>query len=309
MGFIVNYSDIVGIPSKIFSPDPESIKSGNSDQIELIYYIQIDVFHTGYIYLADENVKNKLEILKKKGRSLASFCIKVNRKNLLNELLMNEEREVIAEKILANIIKGKTEVKKIPEKEQSITNIPCFDINFKNILLTEQELEEEANPKEDKQSEEKEFFKEEIKEKIQSLEEIEENTPNLMDESSPMKNRMRSLEIIENEKRLSINVEAIKEKFHIIKQYFGVSEKIKDVEHLNNQSMQPLDFLFPEIEKTEDEILKANKTVLDKSENQDKRHHVKLISYDPSDPDLQVFHSGSDLLTQWLKKKVKFNFF
>lgn len=318
MGFIVNYSDIVGIPSKIFSPDPESIQNGNSEQIELIYYIQIDLYNTGYIYLAEEKIKKKMENLKKKGRSLASFCIKINRKNLLNELLLNEEREVIAEKIIAHIIKGKNEVLKIPKEEQSITNIPCFDINFKNILLTEQELENEQKKGD--------FFKEEIKENNEDddkenndfidldEDEIKEKEPEIeieetnFNESSPIKHKARSLEIIENEKNLAVNADAIREKFPQIKEYFGVCERIKKMEKLNNQSMQPLDFLFPEIEKTEEEIIQASKTVLDKSKNQDKRHNVKLINFEENEPKFSVMHPGSDILSEWLKEKVIFLF-
>lgn len=301
MGFIVNYKDIVGIPSKIFSPDPESMNSEDSNQIELIYYIQIDLYNTGFIYLADENVKNKLKILRKKGRPLASFCIKINRKNLLNELLLNEEREVIAEKILGNIIKGKELVQDIPEQEQSFTNVPCFDINFKNILLTEQEEKEKAEEKK---------FSFEVKEELEikeedDKEEEEEDVKEDLDESSPIKNKVRSLEILENEKQLSVNAEIIRNNFPIIREYFGVSEKITHIENLNNQSMQPLDSLFPEIEKTEEEIIKSSKTVLDKSENQNNRHNVKLINFDEDDEKFGKLLPKSDFITEWVKEKVK----
>lgn len=311
MGFIISFDDIVGIPTKIFSPDPESIKTGDSSQIELVYYIQIDLYNTGFVYLAGGEQKARIENMRERGRTLASFCIKINRKNLLNELLMNEEREVIAEKILANIVKGKSITAGLKKEEQSFTNVPCFDINFKNILINEKELEEgiEINDEpEDIQEGEEEAQGGEEEKQEEEIEENNQEKEDPMSESSPIKGGSRVANVGAEAKAddIEINAKVITKNFKTIMSYFGAHDKINSVDKLNNQSMQPLDFLFPEIEKTEEQIIQANKTVLDKSESRDVTHNVKLLSFNPEDPKTLEMHPGSDFVTEWLKTKVRF---
>lgn len=355
MGFIVNYRDVVGSPTKIFSPDPESFAVIDDSEVELIYHIQIDLMNTGYYPLAHAGVKEKYEFMKNENRAIGSFSLKVNRKNLLNELLDNDEREIVAEKIIAYVLKGKEDVKKFAEAEQSYTNVPCFDINFKNILLSEKQMSGEDIEEEDQTEENKE----EMSEKTVEMKENEDTTENATESvetdenkesnpeeddgetaeeeekiedketespemEEPEKNEDQPNDIKEedtNEKNKEdqtkvdkkknqkpdfyIDAKLIEQSFETIKTYFGIREEIKLLKQLNNQSMQPLDVLFPELRKTEEEMMFADKTVLEKSNKVSKKHNVKVIYYDKSDPSLSEKHPKSEILSVWLREQVE----
>lgn len=91
-------------------------------------------------YISKKQEQGKFNLLKLRKRPLATFTLKINRKNLTNQILSNEQRDVLAEKIRAYIMRGVYEVEKVPESQRSYTNLPCFDINFKNIFQNELEL-------------------------------------------------------------------------------------------------------------------------------------------------------------------------
>ena len=369
MGFIVNYNDIVGHPTKIFSPDPESMAQSveNRTEIELIYHIQIELFNTGFSNLSDEETKEKFEYLKRNQKSVASFSIKINRKNLLNELLENEEREVIAEKILAYVLKGKLDAQKKGDQgvPQSYTNVPCFDINFSNLILVEKAAEEgrlfeeenldggeggdstekpagddkvetgvegveagDGAQNEQKQGENETEAAQETAEEGENQNEAQdgaetENTGqntedalnNNKEDTGPQstensltnnkKPKQPSPTKRNKEERLLITTQLITKHFSKLKKYFGISDDIQKLGQLTNQSMQPLDYLFPEIQKADEDILNPDRTVLDKSTKISKQHNVKFISVDKNNPKFSEFVPKSELLSVWMKEQLE----
>ena len=135
MGFIISYADVCQRPIKVSSPDPESNSktlslARDSTEIELLYHVYIELSDTGYGYTTSNKQSQKFKLLRDNDRPIASFAIKINRKTLTNEINTNQQRELIAEKIKAYILKGSHDIKEVPVLQRSYTNISCFDINF-----------------------------------------------------------------------------------------------------------------------------------------------------------------------------------
>lgn len=72
--------DICSIPSR---------KNSETDEISINYFVQLDLFHTGYFYYTDEETKKVMLDLKKKNKPLARVNIKMNNFNLLDEKMTN----------------------------------------------------------------------------------------------------------------------------------------------------------------------------------------------------------------------------
>lgn len=72
--------DICSIPSKT---------STVGEDISINYFVQLDVFHTGFYYYATNDVKSDLDFLRENKKPLARINIKINNYNLLDEKLHN----------------------------------------------------------------------------------------------------------------------------------------------------------------------------------------------------------------------------
>jgi hypothetical protein len=215
--------------------------------------------------------------------------VKVNRKNLTNEIRTNEQRELIAEKINAYILKGCFEIKDADPKTLSYTNIPCFDINFKNLYINELDFEKNG------------FVEEPVQEKKDSEGSDEEPEP--------------KEEVVEEVFDVpEITMTHVNDNMEVVRQYFGLNDSFKKVDQVKNQSMRSLEFIFPEmqeetIEKEEMEIATygQKKTVLDKSKESSLRHNVKVILLEKNGYDkegLETILEGSKCLNMCLKKHL-----
>ena len=284
MGFIVNYADISKRPTKIPSPDPDSshatlAQATSNLDVELVYHIQVDMTNTGQGYISQDDLKEKFSLLAQKERSIASFTLKVNRKNLTNEIRSNEQRELIAEKIKAYILKGKHEIKSVDKSTHSYTNIPCFDIHFENLFINNLDYEQnefqEGEPQETDNKEEKEVEKFDV---------------------PPM------------------TLEYVNDHMSVVREYFGLNDTFKNIQMITNQSMRSLEFIFPEMqeetinkESLEIATYGQKKTVLDKSKETSLRHNVKVFMLEKDGYDkeaLETMVEGSHCLNTCLKKHL-----
>ena len=101
---------------------------------------------------------------------------------------------------------------------------------------------------------------------------------------------------------------------NVLRHYFGLGDYYKSISQMHNQSMIPLDQLFPELhDETESridlEIAKYGemKTVLDKSLELNQRHNVKVIILDKNGFDkqnLEKMEEGSKIMSLCLKKHL-----
>lgn len=133
MGFSLSFTDVVGEPQILKTVDMESSQlDGNGENSEAnLYHIKINVSNTGYSYYCakDEDLGPKYQSISEDSLSIASFSLKVSRTNLLNQVLPDSLRLSKAERIVKEIVDGRTH-----SKEASLTNLPCFDINFETIF-------------------------------------------------------------------------------------------------------------------------------------------------------------------------------
>lgn len=116
--------DVCSIPSK---------KINDEDEFNINYFVQLDVFHTGFFYYTDEESKKIMNNLREENKALARVNIKINNYNLLSEKVSNEEKLKRAQNIVKTIERIKSELEK-KEKNKSLTTIPFYDIEYKTIL-------------------------------------------------------------------------------------------------------------------------------------------------------------------------------
>lgn len=140
MGFIIGYAEMMGEPQIVTSIDPKQTPDDEGDSQPLVYHIQIEFAHTGFYDLASEKVKGRLEKFKEDKKPIASIGLKINRTNLLNEVLLNDEKRGIAEKLVSFLKEGRKNALEMESKDRSATKLPCFDINFRNILDIKQDV-------------------------------------------------------------------------------------------------------------------------------------------------------------------------
>lgn len=118
--------DIFSIPNR---------KMSDEEEVSINYFVQLDLFQTGYYYYTDEETKKLLDKLKAENKPIARVNLKINNMSLLDEKLSNEVKQAKAKKIVNKIreLQGEAEKKKT-KKISSMTNVSFFDIDYKTIL-------------------------------------------------------------------------------------------------------------------------------------------------------------------------------
>lgn len=122
---LLDQIDICSIPSK---------KLNDENDFSINYFVQLDVFHTGYLYYTDEETKKIMKTLKEENKALARVNIKINNFNLLSEKVSNQDKLNRAKSIVKKIEQIKVELLKKKEVNKSLTTIPFYDIEYKTIL-------------------------------------------------------------------------------------------------------------------------------------------------------------------------------
>ena len=193
-----------------------------------------------------------LDKFREEDKYVASFCMRVNGKNLLNQRRENAKKESIAQKIIASIMIRRS---KKEHSKDIVTIIPSFDINYQ------------------------ELFKDYIKN----------------EEGSKKK----------------LNSDIVNQNFEIIEGFFGFVTPERRIEQLNNQSMIPLEFIFSDFVKVDDQIdytdgQKKVMTVLDKRGKEvDRAHMVHFVDRNFDDPEDKELMPGSDFMLLGDSKKIQ----
>ena len=143
MGFIISYEDILNQVVKVPSPIANPEKGAN----DFIYYIQIELKHTGNFYYCDKDTKHKIDYLASKGKSIAVLSLKVNNTNLVGEPRSKEQKNLIADLLIQTLTQKISNAKESSQKAKeealegkpskpaiSFTSVPFYDMCFENIF-------------------------------------------------------------------------------------------------------------------------------------------------------------------------------
>lgn len=258
MGFIVNFKDIVMMPEALVTRTRNS-NVQTTDQSKLMnetYYLRLDLCHTGNKYMCQDPVTQELYKKYEEGRCpIASFAIKFKNKTLIGDQLSNGQIKKKVNQLINLIYEGWKRTKK---DKQSFTNVPCFDLHFHNICKGPFDHSVENPPQNGAEANNEEEKSTEISENNQSEFKLSQ------DYVSPIKD---------------ITAQDLHDNFDKISKLFGLKPTVKSILELQNQSLSNLVRDFPSLEQIDKVEILENPDILQKTEKQTSKVHVKYFEY------------------------------